>query len=407
MHYISIHVEGFEIHKLLSQCLKEGIELRNIKILSNFAFTADVRGSDRPLLIRLAGSRYRLSIIKEKGVKPLTLKLLSKRSLIAGFLLFLLIIFMQTMFVSEIRVYGYEKLTEREILESLQDAGLYVGSSIRSIDPDQVEIEMYRSLDRISWIGITFHGGLAEVVIAEGTEPTIQVDTDQPCNIVAVKEGYIEKTIAREGKVTVEKDGFVHVGDVLISGILQIEDKTYSRDADSVAYRYVHADGEVYARTVHRFICYQDVHSLEKRKTGKSIPGIRLTLGTRTWNTASAFIPYETSAYGEKKIMDLRWPFPVEVAVTRISQLELYMTKREQDEIEMQANRQVREFINNNLPESTQILNKSLKFLPGENIIKVTAMIEALEQIGQKKSFIPPKIEEGEEGKTTLGEFAD
>ena len=245
------------------------------------------------------------------------------------------------------------------------------------------------------------------MVIAEGTEPTIQVDTDQPCNIVAVKEGYIEKTIAREGKVTVEKDAFVHVGDVLISGILQIEDKTYSRDADSVAYRYVHADGEVYARTVHRFICYQDVHSLEKRKTGKSIPGIRLTLGTRTWNTASAFIPYETSAYGEKKIMDLRWPFPVEVAVTRISQLELYMTKREQDEIEAQANRQVREFINNNLPESTQILNKSLKFLPGENIIKVTAMIEALEQIGQKKSFIPPKIEEGEEGKTTLGEFAD
>ncbi len=407
MHYISIHVEGFDIHKLLSLCLKEGIELREIKILSNFEFTADVIGSDWPRLSRLAGSRYRLSITKEKGLKPLAQKLLSNRSLIAGFLLFLLIIFTQTMFVSEIRVYGYEKLTEREILECLQDAGLYVGSSTRSIDPDQVEIEMYRSLDQISWIGITFRGGLAEVTVAEGTESKIQVDKSQPCNIVAAKDGYIEKTIAREGKVTAEKDSFVHVGDVLITGILQIEDKTYSRDPDSVLYRYVHADGEVYARTVHRFICYQDIHSLEKRKTGNSIPGIRLTLGTRAWDSADILIPYETSAYEEKIVLDLRWPFPVEVAVTRISELELYMTKRGQEEIKEQANRQVREFIKNNLPESTQILNKSLKFLPEENIIKVTAMIEALEQIGQKRSFIPPQIEEGEEGKTTLGKFAD
>ena len=58
MHYKSVYIEGFDIHRLLSQCLKEGIELRGIKILSNYEFTADVRGSDFPRFSRLVGSKY-------------------------------------------------------------------------------------------------------------------------------------------------------------------------------------------------------------------------------------------------------------------------------------------------------------------------------------------------------------
>jgi similar to stage IV sporulation protein len=391
MHYKTIRIEGFEIHKLLSQCLKEGIGLKNVRILNDCEFIADISGKDWVRLTRLAGSKYRLSVTRERGLKPLAIRILSNRSAIAGFILFLLVIFLQTSFISEIRVYGYESLTEREILEHLQDAGLYVGCS-RSIDPDRVEIEMYRSLDVISWIGISFKGGLAEVTIVEGTEPVDRVEDSQPCHIVAAKEGYIEKTIAREGKEVVAKDDFVRVGDVLISGILEIEDKTYSRDPDSAIYRHVHADGEVYAKTVYRFICYQETHNLEKRKTGKSIPGIRLTLGNHTLNTSGLLAPFDTSVYEEKKILDLLWPVPLELAINRVSELELYREKRTREQIEKQAKRQTRELIQNNIPESAQILNKSLKFLPEENIIKVIIMVEALEQIGQKRAFIPQSL---------------
>ncbi|MGI6732965.1 MAG: sporulation protein YqfD [Anaerovoracaceae bacterium] len=391
MHYKTIRIEGFEIQKLLSQCLKEGIRLKNVRILNDCEFLADIDGKDWSRLTRLAGSKYRLSVTREKGFKPLILRILSNRSAIAGFILFLVIVFLQTSFISEIRVYGYESLTEREILAHLKEAGLFVGCS-RSIDPDRVEIEMYRSLDTISWIGITFKGGLAEVTVVEGTEPVDRVEDGQPCHIVAAKEGYIEKIIAREGKEAVVKDDFVRVGDVLISGILEIEDKTYSRDPDSVIYRYVHAEGEVYAKTVYRFICYQETHNLEKRKTGRSIPGIRLTLGNRTWNTSGLIAPFDTSLYEEKKILDLIWPFPVEIAVNRVWELELYREKRTREQIEKQAKRQTRELIRNNIPASAQILNKSLKFLPEENIIKVTIMIEALEQIGAKRAFIPREI---------------
>jgi hypothetical protein len=131
---------------------------------------------------------------------------------------------------------------------------------------------------------------------------------------------------------------------------------------------------------------------LEKRKTGKSIPGIRLTIGDRTLSTSGFITPFETSVYEEKKLIDILWPVPLELAVNRVSELELYRGKRTGEEVEKQAKRQARQLIQENVPQSAQIINKSLKFLPEENIIKVTIMVEALEQIGEKKPFIPRDV---------------
>lgn len=388
MHYKEIRVEGFEIHKLLSQCLKEGISLRNIRITGECEFTAVIGAKDWQKFRTVAKNRYNLTVTRERGIKQLVRRMLSSRSTILGIIIFCAIIVLQTAFVSEIRVYGYEKLPEREILEALEEAGLFVGCE-RSVDLDSIKIEMHRQLDNLSWIGITLKGGLAEVTVAEGTLPVEQIDKNQPCHIVAKKEGYIVKTIAREGKPAVEKDEFVNVGDLLISGIIEITDKTYSSDPENPPSRYVHSEGEVFAKTVHRFICYQEVNDIEKRKTGKTVPGLRVKAGTKEINTANLFAAYDTSAYEEKKVFGIIWPFPAEIYITRVSELELFSRARQADEIEALANRQAREFIKAVIPESTQITNKSLKFLPGENIIKVTILIEALEDIGQKKTFIP------------------
>ncbi|GAB1476548.1 hypothetical protein MASR2M70_13820 [Bacillota bacterium] len=388
MQYREIRVEGFEIHKLLSQCLKEGITLRNIHTAGECEFTAVISEKDWQKFCGIAKNRYNLSVIGEKGIKQLLRRLFPFRFTLPGVIVFCVIIAMQTAFISEIRVYGFEKLPERQILEALEASGLYVGCS-RSLDLERVKIEMHRRLDRLSWIGITLKGGLAEVTVAEGTIPGKQIDKAQPCHVVAGKEGYIVKTIAREGKPVVEKDDFVHVGEMLISGIIEIKDKTYTSDPGNPPLRYVHSEGEVYAKTVYRFIRYQELYDIEKRKTGRSIPGLRVKIGAGEINTTDFFTAYDTSDYKERRVFGIFWPIPAELYVNRVSELELFGRIRGDEEIEAQANRQTREFIKTEIPESTQIINKSLKFLPGENIIKVTILIEALEEIGQQKTFIP------------------
>lgn len=399
MDYKEIGVEGFEIHKLLSRCLKEKIQLRNIRILSDKEFVATISYNDWGEFCRITKNTYYVYIINEKGIKQIAYRFSGNRWALFGIVLFLLLVVLQTGFISEIRIYGYEKLTETEVLESLEEAGLYIGGR-RPEDLDRLKIEMYKNLDNISWVGITIRGGLAEVTLAEGTRVYEKVEEDQPCHIVAAKEGYVEKTIAREGKEAVKKGDFVNVGDLLISGIIEIEDKTYKKDSEGIEYRYVHSDGEVFAKTVHRFVCYQEAYIIEKDKTGRWIPGLKIGVGKKNFNTANIFTPYGLSEYKEKKIIDILWPFQVNVALNKVYEVEINKRKRTKEEMESLGNLRAREYIKNNLSKSTQILNKGLNFSPEENIIKVIILIEALEEIGKKEKFLPTDNEE-------LGEDAE
>lgn len=410
MHYKTIRVEGFDLQKLLSQCLSAGISVWNIQIRGDLDMVLRLDDADWHRFLKLTKNRYRVTVITEKGIKPFIKKAFRKKSSIAGLILFVLLLYYQSTFVSEIRVYGYERLTEREILENLEQAGLYTGCS-KSVDLDRIEIEMFKKIPDLRWIGIRFRGNLAEVTIVEGTEIIPEVNKDQPCHIVAAKEGYIEKSVARQGKEAVSKGDFVHVGDLLISGILPIEDKTYSRGTDVALERYVHAEGEVFARTVYRFIRYQEKDKLIKSETGRKVPGFVLSIGNLHINTTDLLWPYDSSIYEVKEVLDILWPVPVRFAIHSQKEVELKYEKKDEESIEKQAKLHMREAIKDNIPDSAQILNNSLKFSQEENIIKVTIMIEALEDIGTEKAFVPAATNQIKEitggGTVSIGESAN
>lgn len=388
MHYITIRVEGFDLQKLLSQCLNKGIDLWNIKIAGDLEMTMRMDASDWDRFLKLARNRYRVTVISEKGFKPLFRRIITKKRTLVGAALFVLLLYYQSSFISEIRVYGYEKLTEREILENLESASLYAGCS-KSVDLDKIEIQMFRNIEELSWIGIKLKGNLAEVTVVEGTTPVEEVDKSKPCHIIASKDGYIQKTIARQGKEAVSQGDFVHAGDLLISGILPIEDKTYSKDPDTVLERYVHAEGEIYAKTVYRFIRYQEKEELRKEKTGRRMPGLSLRIGNFFFNSANHIYPYDKSVYEEKRVFGFLRPVPVEFSYNCQWEVELRKIIRDEEAVTKRAKQQLREAIRENIPDSAQILNNSLKFSQEENIIRVIMMVEALEEIGRKQFFDP------------------
>ena len=84
MHKITIRVEGFDLQKLLSLCLEEGIPLWNIRILGDLEITMALEATDWQRFLKVAGNRYRVTIISEKGLKPLLRRILSKKSTLVG-----------------------------------------------------------------------------------------------------------------------------------------------------------------------------------------------------------------------------------------------------------------------------------------------------------------------------------
>ncbi|MGI6731085.1 MAG: sporulation protein YqfD [Anaerovoracaceae bacterium] len=385
-HYKKIRIEGFEIQKLLTECIKSGIVLKNIRIINDTEIILIVMDWDYNRLMRLVKNKYKVTILYESGYKPILRRLFSKKSTIIGLILFTLLMYYQSSFVSEIRIYGYKSFTESAIRESLKGAGFYEGCS-KKIDLNEVKLHIYQDLDNIAWIGIKYIGNMAEVTIAEGTITSEPVDITKPCNVVASKSGYVEKIIAKEGVIVQEKGAYVNVGDVLISGQVPITSTAYGTTESALTARYVHAEGEAYAKVPYRLKYYQDRYKLVKKPTGRQLFGIYLKFGNFSFNSAKFMNFFDKALYQEKHLIDTVRPLPIAVSFCRIQEVEVEKQEREQDDLNKKGNSQARMAINHELPENVQILNKDLKFTPRENIIEVDISLETLEEIGKVKEI--------------------
>ncbi|WP_027399336.1 sporulation protein YqfD [Anaerovorax odorimutans] len=386
-HYKQIKVEGFDQQRLINNCAKEKIILRDIKIKNDIEMTFKIMAFDYKKFLRLARNKYQITVISENGYKPLIKKIFNKKSTIIGLILFAFIMYYQSSFISEIRINGYEKFTEAQVRNCLREAGFYEGCS-KNISIDEVKLYLYNNLEDLSWVGISYVGNLAEVTIVEGTKPVKKVDPNKPTHIVADKDGYIDKIIAREGFATVSEGAFVKKGDIVISGIVPITNNNYSTTSSAALERYVHASGEVTAKVPYRFTYYQERYDLIKEPTGKTMYGINLKIGNFNLNTGKLCNRWETSVYKENNIFKTIRPLPLSLSVTKTQEVKLYRRECDKEEVKKASEILLRHSIKDKIRENSQILNKSLKFSKEENIIEVTVMLEALEQIGSEEDFV-------------------
>ena len=68
-------------------------------------------------------------------------------------------------------------------------------------------------------------------------------------------------------------------------------------------------------------------------------------------------------------------------------------------ELKKAANAQARRYVKENLPENTQILNKSLNFSREKNIIAIGVTLETLQKIGIEEEIVVDKQRDGKHKK--------
>jgi similar to stage IV sporulation protein len=385
---IRIKVEGFNPEGLLTECLSRGITMKDIRITNDLELFLTLMMQDFERFRMITKNKYQITIIKESGYWPAARRLFRNKGTVAGLVIFALLLYYQSTFVSEIRISGYEKYTETQIRNSLKDAGLYEGCSKRT-DLSEVKLHIYRELDNIAWIGVKYTGNLSDISIVEGSEtPAPTVDQSKPSSIIADKEGYVEKTIAREGLPAALPGTYVKPGDVLITGIVPLRNTAYGTPEAGLTERYVHADGEVYLRVPYRLTYYQNRYKDITNPTGKRIFGLRVVFGDLKIDTAKYQYTYDNSVRSEKNLFHLIRPIPLSASLVQIKEVEVERQERSKAEITKAANIQMRQAIKEKIPENAQILNKSLKFSPEENIIGVVIMLETLEKIGREKEIV-------------------
>lgn len=255
--YVIIRERAFSTLKLINIAHSHGIPVWNAS-----ADRAYIKKCDLARLTNLAnGHGLSLEVIESISFYDSFIKG-NAWTLLASAVFVLSFFIISSGYVWNIEVNGCKEPKKAEILAELEKEGLTVGAWKASLPSgNRLRDRIIYSVDGVGWAWVYFDGITARVEVSLGKPaPQIVADTE-PCNLTAATDGIITHIIAENGRTLLAKGTRVSAGDIIVSGAMPGGEKhpPYT----------VHAEGKVYAETLHTKTKTVPLHQSFSRDTGE------------------------------------------------------------------------------------------------------------------------------------------
>lgn len=385
--YVTISVEGLNIEKFLNISVNRGISFWDAKRVSmtEIELKTNIRGY-RSLKKILNKTGSHISIIDKRGLPFFVSRVGSRKMLGIGFIIFIFMIIVLSSFIWSVRITGTNMTSTVEIEKNLAELGVKPGTLKLDLSVSEIENNMLIRMGSLSWIKVRFVGTRAEVEVKERVIPPQIVPKDKPCDVVAKRDGVILKIVSAMGDVSVKQGTPVRKGDVLITGILNRE---------SSGIRYVHAEGEVLARTWYECSFSVPLQKTVDVRTGKKITNVYLIAGSKKIVIKNSTILYKSYDKIEKstKIIDTDiFQLPFELVLEEYYETQGKPVTLTVDEACAEASDSVEKAIIDNMPSDSKILNRKIETEVNGNVVTANAVIETMEDIGAQEEISENKI---------------
>lgn len=267
--YVSFEIVGGYPEKFINLSVKNNINFWDLKRVGA-DFKAKIKASEYKYLHSLARvSNSKVSILSRHGLPFFMFKHRKRWGVLAGLGVFLIFLYCCSLYIWRIDVIGNNELSKEEIIKTLDEAGLSPGVLKSRIKPSEIEEFTMSHIGKISWMSVNLEGVTASVEIKERLEKPEILKESEPCNIVALQDGQIERLETYRGVATVEPGSVVTKGQLLISGI--------SESADFKS-EFLGAEGKVFAKTKEKIVEKIPLNCVKAEDTGKLIRKIRVKL---------------------------------------------------------------------------------------------------------------------------------
>lgn len=172
---------------------------------------------------------------------PVMLKRLRRRYvLLVAAVLALVWLWCGANIVLSFSISGNERVSDTEILRSLERNGIAIGTRGLDIEQETLRNHVLLELHELSWLSVNVRGCTAHVQVVERQRPPRIIDPEEYANVVAAKTGLVTEIVALNGKTCVKEGDMVTAGQLLLSGV---------SDGRFGGVRFMHAQGEVWGRT--------------------------------------------------------------------------------------------------------------------------------------------------------------
>lgn len=376
--YAIIIIKGVKIERFINLAVVNGIYIWDIEKIDYTTIKAKINLKDfSKLRIIVRKTDSNIKIIEKCGV-PFKMKTVKKRKwFFFGLGALFVFLYILSSYIWMIEIHGLTSLDEQAVMDNLNIAGLRIGISKRRIDKREIENSMLIKMQDLTWIGLEIKGTKAFVTIVEKGPEQQPISREDPCDIVAVKNGVIEKILILNGDGMVKDGDTVQKGQVLVSGTIIRGD---------LPNRYVHSMAEIHARTWYEEAEEIPFEQIEYKKTGKAFNTYAIEIIKKKYERNKK-IPFEeyNKSHREMHLLNFgSYVFPIKLIITRYEELKPLDIRLNEDVAKARCEERLNARIKLQIPEDAVILGSKIDYFVNEKSVMGKIYVEALENIGTK-----------------------
>ena len=241
--YVRIKIWGSGVERFLVMCSRKKMSLWDIEAQGKFIFV-NMRLKDFFNCRKLARKAGIRAVVVERHGLPFFMPKLVRRSfMIVGFVLFLLVWFVSTNMLLHIRLEGNYSISEDVFKDFLKEQGVYVGMWKKDIPLEELEKEIRKEFDLVTWTSGKLDGTVLIISMKEN-EKLVAEENEKPAygsSIYATADGIISSIYVRNGVPMVKKGAEVKKGDLLVDGKVPV----YNEAQEVAYYQYYEADADI------------------------------------------------------------------------------------------------------------------------------------------------------------------
>lgn len=289
--YLRVRLTGFAPERFINLCSNHNILIWDLKYVNGaYEFFITVKGyrQIRPFVKK---SKTRLGILEKFGLPFFLYRNRKRKVFFLGILFFWMILYTLSIFVWDIHIEGNYTYTEDVLVDYLKEQDIRHGMLRWNVDCEEIKNMLRNEYMEITWVSAQVSGTRLIIQVKENYGLLNVPERDQePCDIVAEKDGIITEIITRSGVAQVKPGDVVTKGQLLVSGAVPI-----TNDAEEVVTtRYVHSDATIRAKTVYGYEDSFPVLHSERIYTGKMRKGVYIRLLSRYIQVSPYKIPFDT-----------------------------------------------------------------------------------------------------------------
>lgn len=370
---IIVEVEGFFVERFLNLCRNNNIEIHDVKYITAGIITFRINSNKFTHIRKIANkTKCKAKIKKKKGIYFILFRYKKRRMFFLLFLFVILALIALSTFVLKINITGNSKVSNKEILDILKKADVYVGKNRLFIDERKAGNMLRTELYDIAWVGIDIKGTSVNVEIVEKTLIEDDGNKNAVGNIVANKSGIITKIIAENGTPRLLTGSYIEKGMTAIEGVIESE---------LIGNVNVKASGILRVQSSHTFEIYEKYVIEEKIYTKKKKYGIGISFNDKEF--ILKYLPKEYIYDINKKEKEFKiFGTSIKFMLFKYPQYNLVEKTRTIQELQEICKSKYNEYINSIITSETSLLNEKVEVVKQDDGIKYIVTYDLEEDAG-------------------------